>query len=231
MELQPRTLADDFEKAQRKRDLVALDGMISTYPELLYIQDLVDGGNMLHFFTQDLVHSRIAWTLSKGIDIHSRDKEGCAALHVAARMDDGDTIDFLVAQGADTETPNDAGETPLLYAAKYGAEMSFEHLINSGANYKKLDNEGRSAVFIFAVSRHHIDNDQTFAMAERFLDMFKEDPEWGLACAKELVSDPRGMAAAKRALPEFATSLEALCLREEQPDPIVSSRPPQRSRL
>lgn len=79
-------------------------------------------------------------------DINMVDENGDTALHVAARMNEGDLVTFLVVKGADTELKNNDGETPLHSAIHHDAYEAARSLTSLGADIFALDADGVSAI-------------------------------------------------------------------------------------
>eukprot|EP00752_Nemacystus_decipiens_P008811 g7863.t1 len=88
--------------------------------------------------------------LASGADVNVRSPFGnSAALHVAALRGDRGTAATLLKYKADTDALDDAGETPLMKAARLGHQRVAEVLLEAGADVnvlgKPLDNaSGRS---------------------------------------------------------------------------------------
>jgi len=73
---------------------------------------------------------------------------------------DRDVVRFLVKSGADTESTNDIGDTPLLTSIRTANHRLAAHLIEQGAHVNAQDREGRYALSI-AEERGAIDIYQT----------------------------------------------------------------------
>ena len=59
---------------------------------------------------------------------------------------DRDTVRFLIGLGADTESRNDAGDTPLLIAIRQDNHRLATHLVNQGADVNAKTRDGQSAL-------------------------------------------------------------------------------------
>lgn len=77
---------------------------------------------------------------------------GITPLHVARNAA---TADFLFHHGAEIDTTEDTGQTPLMYAAKVGNLGLAEFLITKGASLKAIDNNGSTPLYIA------VESDQT----------------------------------------------------------------------
>lgn len=71
---------------------------------------------------------------------------GDAPVLVAAVRGQGDLgfVEWLVARGAGVDVPDDAGRTPLSWAAGEGAEELVDYLLAKGADVKSTDRLGRT---------------------------------------------------------------------------------------
>ena len=54
--------------------------------------------------------------LELGVDVNAADRRGNTALHDAVRKDFPSVVEFLAARGADVNTENQRGQTPLVLA-------------------------------------------------------------------------------------------------------------------
>eukprot|EP00602_Paraphysomonas_sp_CaronLab_P010982 CAMPEP_0185018430 /NCGR_PEP_ID=MMETSP1103-20130426/1159_1 /TAXON_ID=36769 /ORGANISM="Paraphysomonas bandaiensis, Strain Caron Lab Isolate" /LENGTH=90 /DNA_ID=CAMNT_0027548241 /DNA_START=43 /DNA_END=311 /DNA_ORIENTATION=+ len=71
--------------------------------------------------------------VERGINIHTRDKSGWTALHLAARNGRRDICEYLISKGADVTIRNNLGSTALHLAARNGHRDTCEYLISKGA--------------------------------------------------------------------------------------------------
>jgi len=65
---------------------------------------------------------------------------------------DRDTVRFLIGLGADTESRNDAGDTPLLIAIRQDNHRLATHLVNQGADVNVKTRDGQSALTLARAS-------------------------------------------------------------------------------
>src|SRR5687768_11215537 len=71
--------------------------------------------------------------IQKKADVNQPDADGATALHWAAHRDDLESVDLLVAAGANVNAANDLGATPLWVASTNGVAVS-KRLLEAGAN-------------------------------------------------------------------------------------------------
>ncbi len=86
--------------------------------------------------------AQVRQLLQRGAQINS---SGWTALHYAATGPQPDVVTLLLDRGAsvDAESPNRT--TPLMMAARYGAESSVEALLARGASLSHRNDQGRTA--------------------------------------------------------------------------------------
>lgn len=63
---------------------------------------------------------------------------------LAAKNGDEDVADFLLKRGADIESKDSHGQTPLSWAAENGHEVTVQILHEKGADIESKDSEGRT---------------------------------------------------------------------------------------
>ena len=76
--------------------------------------------------------------LASGMDVNVRDEDGVSLLHRAACLSEPSVLEFLIESGADIESCNRWGQTPLFEAS--GENMLI--LIDANADINKPDNQG-----------------------------------------------------------------------------------------
>ena len=85
--------------------------------------------------------------LLKGTLIDEKDNEGYTALHYAAMWEDLEATKWLIENGADVNTTDAWGSTPLMNAVYNGADMeTVELLLENGANKTLKDSEGKDSL-------------------------------------------------------------------------------------
>lgn len=225
MRTQPHNINEIFLDLKQRRKTKDLDALLIDFPELLHTYDAKTKENLLHEFTSDLIHPYIQWALDKGLDINSRDGDGCVSLHIAADLDDGDTVDFLISKGADIEAVDKDGQTPVLTGFACGSEMAIEHLIKHGAQYKKCDHAGDYAPALFMQASFYREWDQAVATSHLLIQLMQDDLEWGALCGANIHDQPKLIEKAHQQFPKLAVELEAAWLRKSQPEAIVQHSP------
>jgi cytohesin len=88
--------------------------------------------------------------LVRGADVNSKDKDGCAPLHLAVSSGHKDVVELLIAKGADVNAKDDKGQTPLYEAAGMGSKDVAELLIAKGANVKTASSDGETPLHVAA---------------------------------------------------------------------------------
>jgi len=76
-------------------------------------------------------------------DVNARDHRGRTALHLAAMCNNSNAIRVLCSDsGADTESCDASGNTPLLLAVRLGNQAAVKALVTQGADLEVTDQEG-----------------------------------------------------------------------------------------
>src|SRR5690606_29780241 len=83
---------------------------------------------------RDMARVRALLVAEEGIDVNAFGSNGTAALHWAARYGDLETVDWLLARGADPDLANDYGARPLAIAIENGHLDLARHLLEAGAD-------------------------------------------------------------------------------------------------
>ncbi|XP_019859225.1 PREDICTED: ankyrin repeat domain-containing protein 7-like [Amphimedon queenslandica] len=96
--------------------------------------------------------------LSNGADInwHYPDVGSFTPLHAAAYYNRSDAVQWLLSNGADLESRNDAGYTPLMVAAMNGSTQMVTMLLEKGADVAASDRLGGTALG-YAEQNNHSD--------------------------------------------------------------------------
>lgn len=105
-----------------------------------YGRDLLDG---LRKQMPDM--DDILWLIKNGAALDIQDARGDTALHLAIRMQRADVVQEMLSRTADVNTPNKAGNTPVILAATGGSEI-LRAVITAGTDVKHLNNGGNDAL-------------------------------------------------------------------------------------
>jgi len=81
------------------------------------------------------------------------EKDG-TALHFASKCGRMDIVHYLLDQGADVNTRDDAGETPLFWACRGNFVEMVEMLVSRAADPTLLTSSKRSCLFVAAIYSH-----------------------------------------------------------------------------
>ena len=93
-----------------------------------------DGRTALHISAADPTLAEVTKELlDRNADANITDEEGCTPLHVAARWENEQAIDLLLAGDADVSAADNEGNTPLLVALDKQFRNIAEKLVDSGA--------------------------------------------------------------------------------------------------
>lgn len=104
---------------------------------------LVDG-SIFHESKKVSLHECLTLLLAKGADINAGDNDGCSPLATAVSDGDIKTVEFLLRNGANVDTHDKNGRTPLHEAND--AQIT-ELLVQSGAGVNARDNRLRTPLF------------------------------------------------------------------------------------
>lgn len=86
--------------------------------------------------------------------INYRDEKGEGALHILASRRDLQWLGFMIAEGADVDLPNRAGDTPLILASRIGFVEGVDRLLRGRAQVDKTNRQGETALIIAVQQRH-----------------------------------------------------------------------------
>ncbi|XP_062926414.1 uncharacterized protein si:ch211-223a10.1 [Mobula hypostoma] len=78
--------------------------------------------------------------------IHSTGWNGFSPLHHAALCGHKELVYLLLEHGADTNLPNDAGETPFHFACRRGEVYIMDQMVKRGADILTRDHQGKTAL-------------------------------------------------------------------------------------
>jgi ankyrin repeat protein len=93
---------------------------------------------------------RIRVLITERVDVNARQGDQATALHWAAHLDDGPTVDLLLRAGAKADVADDTGATPLYLACVNGNADIVTRLLDAGANAKTSLLSGETALMTCA---------------------------------------------------------------------------------
>ena len=109
------------------------------------------------FFYRDVLYKEIQKLYKAGEDISAiKDVDGKSFLHQAALRGDFNSIQFLISVGADVNTRNLRGDTPLFDAAYAGSTTAVRLLLEADAEINSMNNFGQTPL-IRASRKGHVD--------------------------------------------------------------------------
>ncbi len=118
--------------------------------------------------------------LAAGAKINSTDHRGNTAYAIAVAAGNKPLADLLLNNGADADTRNAYGWTPLFYAARNGDAATVDTLLGKNLRIDRCDTEGRSALDVaLECGRHDI-----HVKLQEYAD--SKIPEWQTTKAQEL---------------------------------------------
>jgi ankyrin repeat protein len=88
----------------------------------------------------------VAMSIKEGFNINAKDKDGYAALLIAAEKGDPDMVRLLIEKGADVNAKDKDGYTALMYVAYTGNIEIAKILIKNGADVNVRDKDGWTAL-------------------------------------------------------------------------------------
>src|SRR5947207_8974970 len=90
--------------------------------------------------------------LQQGVAVTAVEADGSTALHEAARRDNLEIADLLIAGGADVKAANRYNITPLSIACGNGNAALIDHLLKAGADLNATSEEGQTALMTAALN-------------------------------------------------------------------------------
>ena len=122
--------------------------------------------SLLHYaFEEEQSIAVIETLLAHGANIEARSGPMVTLLHVAAKMDNEESLLFLIHKGADIQAGTVGGFTPLHYAARCNRARNIRILLKYGAHINERSHDGLTALHIAAFEgaeqavRTLVDND------------------------------------------------------------------------
>jgi uncharacterized protein len=137
----------EFLKAVRERNGTKVtEALTQPGNTLIGTRDLNTGETALHIVVERRDATWVRFLLSNGANPNIEDKKGRTPLTVATDLAFVEGAEALLKAGARVDEPNAAGETPLISAVHRRDIGLVRLLLSSGANPRRSDNSGRSAL-------------------------------------------------------------------------------------
>ena len=119
--------------------------------------------------------SVVTYLINKGASINLQSEDGTTALHVAVQGGHKKIVLELLALGA-SQTPNDLGLTPLLYACDECSIEMVEHIINRPECTKEQRIDALELLGATIANNECRDTEKAFSYMKRGMEMRYEDP-------------------------------------------------------
>ncbi|OGH96803.1 MAG: hypothetical protein A2104_02900 [Candidatus Melainabacteria bacterium GWF2_32_7] len=101
--------------------------------------------------SEKLDFEKVKKYITDGADPNAKDKNGQTPLHITARSNSTDIIEFLIKSGADANIKDKYSVSPLHEAACFKANEALELLIKNGADVNAKDRDGDTPSHIAAM--------------------------------------------------------------------------------
>ncbi|XP_059474055.1 uncharacterized protein LOC132195835 [Neocloeon triangulifer] len=141
----PLTLAASFSSAEMCRFLVENGADLSVVDK--------DGNDSLHLacFSGKLDNVKYLLGLN-GFSVEKKGWKGRTAFHLAAAKGHIAEAEFLLSQGADVNTRDDANESPLTLAASFSSAEMCQFLVENGADLSAVNEDGNDSLHLACYS-------------------------------------------------------------------------------
>ena len=114
------------------------------------------GNSVLHEAIRRGAFEHATLFIDQGIELTELNEEGLTPLHLAARHNHCRIVNDLLEKGADIEiTDQQAGWTPLMYAASNGSTQLCHILLSYGANIAKVSFDNETSLMIATNAGHY----------------------------------------------------------------------------
>ncbi len=141
---------------------------------------------------KDLIHAidhrnlgKVKKAIKKGANPNFKNDALRSIFHYAVLKDDAEIVDYIAKNGADVNTADILGETPLISASKIWKSTTHKALINNGAILDTQDNEGRTAIMHSIMSGDLTNVDILLEAGARYHDIADNDGKTALDFAND----------------------------------------------
>ena len=126
----------------------------------------------------------IEWALANGASVFDRDEENFTPLMAASIANSAEAVSVLLKAGAEVNTPDIAGLTPLIYAAGNNLDSRVcQALVEAGANVNQPDDDGFTPLMYAAINNKNPRVVETLIKAGSLLSLRNEDGRTALDLA------------------------------------------------
>ena len=144
--------------AAKQGDCAKLSEALATDPGLIESREKRFELTLLHAAALGGWVEAAELLLTRGADLHTHDRDGATALHLAIDCEYGAMVELLVGRGADVNSPDADGDTPLHYACRLGLSGFAEYLLEHGAESTTRNCRGESPLSLAMWSRREGDD-------------------------------------------------------------------------
>ncbi len=141
-----REQIDVWITSAERGDIETMSMLLSTYPNIVNCRGEF-GWSALHRSVMFGHHAVVRLLIESGADVNALDDSLFTPLHdAAANRESGFVMAILLLKlGANLETKNKLGRSPLLQAAGYSNFQSFITLLAAGSDIDSVNDEGQNA--------------------------------------------------------------------------------------
>lgn len=125
----------NFLKGVRDGDFAAVqEALDQPGSTVINVRDRGSGEGALHIATRARDSQMLLYLLQSGANPNLRDRDGNAALHIAAQIGFNEAVRWLGMVNATVDATNNRGETPLILAVQQRHADTVNQLIENGAD-------------------------------------------------------------------------------------------------
>ncbi len=137
--------AGEIHQAAEQGNVKKVEIYLKENPELLNVGDMHEGRTPLHRAALGGSSEVVSLLISKGAEVHAKDKDGQMPIHTASSTA---VAGLLMQKGADITARDNYGRTPLHYAAYYGKEKMVEFFLDKGVQINLPDEDGNTPLLL-----------------------------------------------------------------------------------